>query len=129
MIGITDTESGWAVDFTEEDDPQGWLRLARSVHLGSVLAALGDPMVFAEVKADGDDAAAQLRAVSWFLERLTHRQGALIVALKERGTSWTELARLVDPEEDDPKRLRSAMQRRYDTALRRTGRVAPDSTD
>ncbi len=35
--------------------------------------------------------------------------------------SWAEVAKVVDPEEDDWKRLRSAIQREYDAAVCRTG--------
>ena len=131
MLEITDTDTGWTVSFTPaEDDPAGWLFRARAVgHLEGMLAAIGDPMMFAQVKADTPEAEMQLRAVSWFLEKLTHRQGALIVALKQRKVSWTQLARLVDPEEDDPTRLRSAMQRKYDAAVRRTGLADPAGSD
>ncbi len=123
MLKVTDGANGWNINFVlSEDDPRGWINRAHnSGHLEAMLAALGDPMAFAEVKACGDEAAEQLQAVSWFIEQLTKRQDALIVALKDRGSSWGELARMVTPDEDDPQRLRSAMQRRYAAGRRRAG--------
>lgn len=123
MLKVTDVKGGWKVSFVfEEDDPRGWLNRSRNVgHLENMLAALGDPMEFAKIKATDAEAGDQLRAVSWFIDQLGRRQDALIVGLKDRGTSWASLARLIDPDEDDPARLRSAMQRKYEAGRKRAG--------
>jgi hypothetical protein len=124
MLEVTDAPTGGLnIRFAhEQDDPRGWINKAYSSgHLESMLAALGDDMAFANVKADGNEANEQLRAVAWFIDQLTRRQDALIVALKDRGASWTDLAKLVDPEDPEPMARRSAMQRRYEAGRRRTG--------
>ncbi|MDH6145969.1 hypothetical protein P3T35_008031 [Kitasatospora sp. GP30] len=123
MLKVTNSKAGWGINFTfEEDDPQGWLNRSLNLgHLENMLTALGDPMQYAQVKATGIEAEEQLRAVSWFADQLTRRQDALIVALRDRGTSWGQLARLVDPDEPEPQRLRSAMQRRYEAGRKRAG--------
>ncbi|MFI9789006.1 hypothetical protein ACIHEI_36655 [Kitasatospora sp. NPDC051984] len=124
MLTLTDhPDGGWLIHCASEtDDPEGWLAKARGTgHLENMLAALGDPMRPTQVTASGTEAEAQLKAVSWFIEQLARRQDALLVALKDSGTSWSELARLVDPEESDPMSKRSAMQRKYETGRRRAG--------
>lgn len=104
------------------DDPRGWLARAwEAGHIEGALSALADPMEFAQVAADDTGAREQLRSVAWLVDQLTRRQDALIVALKDRGMSWTDLVRLVDPDEPDPHSKRSAMQRRYEAGRRRTG--------
>jgi hypothetical protein len=122
MLKLTETRGGFTVTWShDEDDPQGWIGQGVSLgHIQDALRALGDPMLFADVKADDDQAAEQLRSTAWLANQLTRRMDALTVALKDRGTSWTQLARLVEPEED-PTRLRSAMQRRYEAGRRRAG--------
>jgi hypothetical protein len=104
------------------DDPRGWLATAfEHGHIQDALAALADPMEFARVAADDDQARGQLTSVAWLIDQLTRRQDALIVALKDRGDSWSQLVLLVDPEESDPQSKRSAMQRRYEAGRRRAG--------
>jgi hypothetical protein len=104
------------------DDPRGWLATSfERGHVEDAFAALADPMEFARVAADDHQARGQLTSVAWLINQLTRRQDALIVALKDRGASWAELALLVDPEEADPQSKRSAMQRRYEAGRRRAG--------
>ncbi|MEZ0095043.1 hypothetical protein [Streptacidiphilus sp. EB129] len=123
MLKVTGDHAGLHITFVgTQDDPRGWISKAHTAgHLENMLAALGDEMAFANVKADGNEADEQLRAVSWFIEQLGRRRDALIVAQKDRGASWTDLARLVDPEDPEPMARRSAMQRRYEAGRRRTG--------
>ena len=104
------------------DDPRGWLATAfERGHIEDALAALADPMEFAHVAAADDAAREQLRSVAWMVAQLNRRQDALIVALKDRGASWTDLARLTDPDDPEPTARRSAMQRRYEAGRRRAG--------
>jgi hypothetical protein len=123
MLELTETRGGFTVTWSHaDDDPRGWVSTAVSLgHMQDALRALGDPMEFANVAADDRQAAEELKSTAWMVTQLTRRMDALIVALKDRGTSWTELARLVEPDEADPSRLRSAMQRRYETGRRRAG--------
>ena len=79
-------------------------------------------MAFAQVAADDEGAREQLRSVAWLLGHLERRRDALVVALRDRGAaSWTDLVKLTDPEEPEPARKRSAMQRRYEAGRRRAG--------
>lgn len=128
VLVLTDgTEHGWHRQLTYGDDPAGWIAHARDVgHLEAMLAALGDPMDDAQVRGDDLQAAEQLRAVSWLVDRLTHRRDALIVALKARGVSWAELARLTNPDEPDFARLRTQVRRRHEAGLRRAGLLPQD---
>ncbi|MGW2546557.1 hypothetical protein ACWC5I_38220 [Kitasatospora sp. NPDC001574] len=126
MLTVMDAKGGWKIAFVfEEDDPRGWINRSHNLgHLENMLAALGDPMALANVKATGAQADDQLRAVSWFITQLTRRQDALVVSLRDGGHSWGELARLVDPDAEEPQRLRSAMQRKYELGRKRAG-LAP----
>jgi len=123
VLKVENIKGGLSVKWSfEKDDPRGWVNRSHNLgHLENMLTALGDPMEFADVKATGVEATEQLKAVSWFIDQLSRRQDALIVAQRERGTSWAQLARAVDPDESDPARLRSAMQRKYQAGLRRAG--------
>ncbi|MEU3565401.1 hypothetical protein [Kitasatospora sp. NPDC006786] len=128
VLVLTDgTRYGWHRQLVYGDDPAGWIAHARDAgYLESMLAALGDPMDHAQVRADDLEAAEQLRAVSWAVDRLTHRRDALIVALKGRGLSWAELARLTDADEPDPARLRTKVRRRHEAGQRRAGLLPQD---
>ncbi|WP_404870925.1 hypothetical protein ACI1MP_37345 (plasmid) [Kitasatospora griseola] len=123
MINATKTGDGRA-EVTWDghaDDRYGWLTTVfeRSL-MQDVLAALADPMESAQVAAEDQQAAEQkLQSVSYLIDQLTLRQDALIVALRDRGSSWTELARLFAPDEDEPNRLHPLLQRRYNRGRRR----------
>lgn len=124
MLKITDAPGGITITWTRKtDDPQGWLmRAYQDGHLADALSALGDPMMFAQVAADDEGAREQLRSVAWMLRLLERRRDALVVALRDRGAaSWTDLVRTIDPEEPEPMRKRSAMQRLYEAGRRRAG--------
>ncbi len=123
VLVLTDgTAHGWQRRLAHSDDPAGWIAHARDAgYLEAMLAALGDPMDDAQARGDDLEAAEQLRAVSWAVDRLTHRRDALVVALKARGLSWAELARLTDADEPDPARLRTKVRRRHEAGLRRAG--------
>jgi 8-oxo-dGTP diphosphatase len=126
MTDVTRTgKRGAKITWGEHDDR--WAgRLSEAIdqrQLHYALRALADPcLLFSEAEGAAGEARAQLAATSWLIEHLTTIQGALILALKDRGgASWTELVRLVDPAETQPQSKRSAMQRRYLTARRRAG--------
>ncbi|MEU7163828.1 hypothetical protein AB0A70_04175 [Streptomyces morookaense] len=130
MLKLTrSTSTEVTVEWEGGDDPGGWLAdaVARG-YLENVLRALADPMELADVAADDPQAREQLRAVAWFLEQLNKRRDGLVVALKDRrdadpeqqaGASWTDLVRLIDPEEEKPLSKRSKLQRMYDSGRRR----------
>ncbi|WP_331731376.1 hypothetical protein [Kitasatospora sp. NBC_01300] len=121
------TGQGWERRITAAEDPGGWVLYARDAgYLDAALTALGDPMGHALARADDPEAAAQLRAVSWLVDLLNHRRDALIVALKARDVSWSELARLTDPDEPDPARLRTKVRRRHEAGLRRADLLPQD---
>lgn len=126
------TKSGSAtLSWTPDDDPDGHLLQAlTSGHLKGTLEALGDPVKFGETPATDQQALARLHAVQWMLERLEHRRGALLVALRDRrdaapaaGASWADLAKTLYPEDPDPQRLRSKVQRLHADGLKKTGRT------
>lgn len=125
-VAVTRTgPRGAEITWTPLDDRWGG-RLTEAVDgktLHYALRALADPeLLFSEEEGAAGEARAQLAAASWLIDHLTTVQGALILALKDRGgASWAELVRLVDPGEPKPQAKRSAMQRRYLTARRRAG--------
>ncbi|MFE2693622.1 hypothetical protein [Streptomyces mirabilis] len=132
MLKLTQAEgksSEIAISWHPKDDPRGhlWRAIAEG-HLQDALRALADPMEFANVAADDKQAKEELRSVSWLMDLLHKRQDALIVALKDRrdadpakqaGASWTDLVKLIDPDENEPLKKRSKIQQRYEASRRR----------
>ncbi|MGW7285217.1 hypothetical protein ACWGH4_06950 [Streptomyces sp. NPDC054847] len=112
-----------------EGGPRGWLLKAiTDGHLQDGLRALADPMEFAHVAADDHHAKGQLHSTAWLLRQLTKRRDVLIVALRDRresdpdqsaGASWTDLVRLIDPDEDKPLTKRSKVQATYESGRRK----------
>ncbi|MFJ2407085.1 hypothetical protein ACIOUE_37960 [Streptomyces xanthochromogenes] len=127
-VRITEVGSqGVTIRWEKDDDPHGllWQALTGSAPLEDVLAAIADPMEFANTDRldDADDAKHRLRSVLWALKELTDRADVLTVALKDNyGQSWTEIQQVLDPENPQ---ARSTARRRYDTGRKRIGIPAP----
>ncbi|MFD6186773.1 hypothetical protein [Rhodococcus sp. NPDC059969] len=126
-----ETRSGtFTASWTPHDDPDGHLLQAlTSGHLEGALEALADPVKFGETSATDAQALARLRSIQWMLDRLERRRGALLVALRDRrdadpaaGASWADLAKALYPEDPDPQRLRSKVQRLHADGLKKAGR-------
>jgi hypothetical protein len=126
----------YTVSWTPADDPRNYLyaTFADGV-IEDALRALGDPRAFAQVQADDQEAKDQLRSVCCLLEHLNKRRDALIVALKDRrdtdpaaGASWTDLVKLIDPEEPDPVSKRSKVQQMYRSGRKRAGLPDKDNS-
>ncbi|MEU0030767.1 hypothetical protein [Streptomyces sp. NPDC006335] len=121
--------------WTKNDDPRNYVYQAFTDGIiEDALRALGDPMQFANIAADDRHAKEQLRSVSWLLDHLQKRRDALIVALRDRrdadpegmaGASWTDLVKLIDPEEPNPVSKRSKIQQMYKSGRERTGLPSP----
>lgn len=119
----------YTITWTQADDPSNYLYAAfTDGHIENTLQALADPMRYANITADDHHAKNQLRSLSWLLHHLTKRRDALIVALRDRrtadpetGASWTELAKLIDPDEPNPLSKRSKVQQMYKVGRTRTG--------
>lgn len=133
MLNIqpSETRSGtFTVSWTPEDDPDGHLAQALTDgHLEGALEALADPVRFGATPATDEQALIRLRSVQWMLDRLERRRGALLVALRDRrdadpaaGASWADLAKTLYPEDPDPQRLRSKVQRLHADGLKKAGR-------
>jgi hypothetical protein len=124
-----DTSTSLTIRWEREGDPRGWLfKAITDGHLEGALRALADPMEFANVAADDHHAKEQLRSTAWLLGQLAKRRDALIVALRDRreadpdqsaGASWTDLVRLIDPDEDKPLTKRSKVQAMYESGRRK----------